>query len=72
MLENFAQTRKQRETCQNFDLHVGVGYFQAKDVIAAIEKGNGEFTIKMVCCDTLIAYLKDGQVILTCLMETQL
>lgn len=45
--------------------HVVAGNFQAADVLAAIKKGGGKFTVKTVSGAILTASLKDGNVILT-------
>ncbi|MEL6251994.1 MAG: fasciclin domain-containing protein [Bacteroidota bacterium] len=45
--------------------HVVAGKFVAADVLAAIEKNDGSFTIPTVQGGKLIASLKDGKVILT-------
>lgn len=45
--------------------HVVAGNFKAADVIAAIKKGRGKFAVKTVSGGTLIASIKDGNVILT-------
>lgn len=45
--------------------HVVAGNFEAADVLAAIEKNNGSFTIKTVAGDDLTAQVKKGKVVLT-------
>ena len=45
--------------------HVVKGKFAAADVVGAIEKNNGSFTIPTVQGGNLIASIKDGNVILT-------
>ncbi|MEM6319029.1 MAG: fasciclin domain-containing protein [Bacteroidota bacterium] len=45
--------------------HVVKGKFMAADVLAAIEKNDGSFTIPTVQGGELVASLKDGKVILT-------
>lgn len=45
--------------------HVVAGKFMAADVIAAIEKNNGSFTVKTVQGGSLTATIKDGKVVLT-------
>lgn len=45
--------------------HVVAGKFMAGDVLAAIEKGDGSFTIPTVQGGKLVASLKDGKVVLT-------
>ncbi|MFT4667734.1 MAG: putative surface protein with fasciclin (FAS1) repeats [Polaribacter sp.] len=45
--------------------HVVAGKFKAADVLAAIKKNEGSFTIPTVQGGTLTASLKDGNVILT-------
>ena len=45
--------------------HVVAGEFKAADVIAAIKKGNGSFTIPTVQGGTITASIKDGNVVLT-------
>lgn len=45
--------------------HVVAGKFSAADVIGAIEKNKGSFTIPTVQGGNLVASLKDGKVILT-------
>ena len=45
--------------------HVVAGKFVAADVLAAIEKNDGSFTIPTVQGGKLVASLKDGKVILT-------
>lgn len=45
--------------------HVVAGKFMATDVIAAIKKNNGTFTIPTVQGGKLMASMKDGKVILT-------
>ena len=44
--------------------HVVAGKFEAADVLSAIEKNNGSFTIKTVNGENLTASLKDGKVML--------
>ncbi len=44
--------------------HVVAGNFKAADVIKAIKKSDGEFTIKTVQGGTLVAMIKDGNVVL--------
>ena len=45
--------------------HVVAGKYMAEDVLMAIKKNGGSFTIKTVQGGTLIASVKDGNVILT-------
>lgn len=45
--------------------HVVAGKFMAADVVAAIEKNEGKFTIPTVQGGNLVASLRDGNVILT-------
>lgn len=45
--------------------HVVAGKFMAADVLAAIKKNNGSFTIPTVQGGSLVASLKDGKVVLT-------
>jgi uncharacterized surface protein with fasciclin (FAS1) repeats len=45
--------------------HVVSGKYMAEDVLRAIEKNGGSFSIKTVQGGTLIASVKDGKVILT-------
>lgn len=45
--------------------HVVAGEFLAKDVINAIKSSGGEFVIKTVSGDKLVASMQDGTVILT-------
>jgi uncharacterized surface protein with fasciclin (FAS1) repeats len=45
--------------------HVVAGKFKAEDVLAAIKKNDGSFTIKTVSGDNLTASVKDGKVVLT-------
>ena len=45
--------------------HVVKGKFEAADVIGAIKKNNGSFTIPTVQGGNLVATIKDGKVILT-------
>lgn len=44
--------------------HVVKGEFKAADVIAAIKKNNGSFTIPTIQGGTLVASIKDGKVVL--------
>ena len=44
--------------------HVVAGKFEAADVLNAIKKNNGSFTIKTVNGESLTASLKDGKVML--------
>jgi len=44
--------------------HVVAGNFKAADVIKAIKKSGGKFTIKTVQGGTLVAMIKDGNVVL--------
>ena len=45
--------------------HVVAGKFKAEDVLAAIKKNNGSFTISTVAGENLTASVKDGKVVLT-------
>lgn len=45
--------------------HVVAGKFEAQDVVEAIKKGHGSFTIKTVSGDELVATMNNGAVILT-------
>ena len=45
--------------------HVVAGKFKAADVLAAIKKNDGKFSIETVSGDMLTASISDGQVVLT-------
>jgi len=45
--------------------HVVAGKFKAEDVLAAIKKNDGKFSIKTVSGDMLTASINNGQVVLT-------
>ena len=64
-LESLLKPESKSKLSAILTYHVVAGNFKAADVVAAIEKGGGKFTIKTVNGGALIASLKGGNVIIT-------
>ncbi len=64
-LESLLKPEAKDQLTKILTYHVVAGKFKAEDVLAAIKKNDGSFTIKTVAGDNLTASLKDGKVILT-------
>lgn len=59
------QAENKKKLAKILTYHVVAGKFEAADVVAAIKKGHGSFTIKTVSGDELVATMNNGAVILT-------